>query len=105
MDANNRAQSGLAKFLRMASFFISMPVYRYVPAKSPCKLCGEGFDHRHSPSEAALTSCPTCGQAVSRVAIQQIHTPKLLAPISVSKAKQAGFTVMKRISDTEFERQ
>jgi len=82
-----------------------MPVYRYVPVKSPCKLCGEGFDHRHDAADAALTACPTCGQAVSRVAVQQIHTPKLLAPVSVSKAKQAGFTVMKRISDTVFERQ
>ena len=82
-----------------------MPVYRYVPAKLPCKLCGEGFDHRHDASDAALNACPTCGQAVTRVAVQQINTPKLLAPISVSKAKQAGFTVLKRISDTEFERQ
>lgn len=82
-----------------------MPVHRYVPLKAPCKLCGEGFDHRHEVSDAALTACPTCGQAVARASIQQINTPKLLAPISVSKAKQAGFTVMKRISDTEFERQ
>ncbi len=82
-----------------------MPVYRYVPAKCPCKLCGDGFDHRHDTSDATLNACPTCGQAVTRVAVQQINTPKLLAPISVSKAKQAGFTVLKRISDTEFERQ
>lgn len=82
-----------------------MPVHRYVPLKSPCKLCGEGFDHRHEVSDPALTHCPTCGQTVARDSIQAIHTPKLLAPISVTKAKQAGFTVMKRISDTEFERQ
>ena len=82
-----------------------MPVYRYVPVKSPCKLCGDGFDHRHDASDPALAECPTCGQTVCRAPIQQINTPKLLAPISVSKAKQAGFTVLKRISDTEFERQ
>lgn len=82
-----------------------MPVYRYAPVKSPCKLCGEGFDHRHEASDAALCSCPTCGQSVARVSIQQINTPKLLAPVSVSKAKQAGFTVFKRINDNEFERQ
>ena len=82
-----------------------MPVHRYVPVKSPCKLCGEGFDHRQGVSDPALAECPTCGQAVARAPIQQINTPKLLAPISVSKAKQAGFTVLKRISDTEFERQ
>ena len=82
-----------------------MPVYRYAPVKSPCKLCNEGFDHRHDASDSPLSSCPTCGQSVSRVTVQQINTPKLLAPISVTRAKQAGFTVLKRISDTEFERQ
>jgi predicted nucleic acid-binding Zn ribbon protein len=89
----------------MVSPFVSMPVHRYVPVKCPCKLCGEGFDHRHDVSDAALINCPTCGQAVTRAPVQAVHTPKLLAPISVSKAKQSGFTVMKRISDTEFERQ
>ena len=82
-----------------------MPVYRYSPVKNPCKLCGEGFDHRHEAAEAALTACPTCGQAVARVTVQPVNTPKLLAPMSITKAKQAGFTVFKRISDTELERQ
>ncbi|HSI10308.1 MAG: FmdB family zinc ribbon protein [Rariglobus sp.] len=82
-----------------------MPVYHYAPVKSPCKLCGEGFDHRHDASDAALSACPTCGQSVTRANVQQINTPKLLAPVSVSKAKQAGFTVFKRINDNEFERQ
>jgi putative FmdB family regulatory protein len=82
-----------------------MPVYHYAPVKSPCKLCGEGFDHRHDVSDPVLAACPTCGQSVTRVNIQQINTPKLLAPVSVSKAKQAGFTVFKRINDNEFERQ
>lgn len=82
-----------------------MPVHRYAPVKAPCKLCGDGFDHRHEASDAALTACPTCGQAVTRCVIQPVNTPKLLAPLSVSRAKQSGFKVFKRISDTEFERQ
>ncbi|MFH1497849.1 MAG: zinc ribbon domain-containing protein [Verrucomicrobiota bacterium] len=82
-----------------------MPVYRYTPAKAPCKLCGDGFDHRHPGTEPALTACPTCGQAVSRVAIQQVNTPKLMKPLSISDAKRAGFTVLKRISSGEFEKQ
>jgi putative FmdB family regulatory protein len=82
-----------------------MPVYRYAPLKSPCKLCGEGFDHRHNASDPVLNACPTCGQTVARVMVQPLNTPKLLAPPSVSKAKQAGFTVFKRINDNEFERQ
>lgn len=82
-----------------------MPVYRYTPVKSPCKLCGEGFDHRHPGTEPALTACPTCGQPVSRVDIHQVNTPKLMKPLSISDAKKAGFTVLKRISSGEFEKQ
>ncbi|AHF91843.1 Zinc ribbon domain protein [Opitutaceae bacterium TAV1] len=82
-----------------------MPVYRYVPLKSPCKLCGTGFDRRHSANEPALTQCPVCGQAVAREDIHTINTPKLLKPLSVTDAKQAGFTVLKRTSAGEYEKQ
>lgn len=82
-----------------------MPVYRYIPDNVPCKLCGDGFDHRHSGTEAPLTSCPTCGQNVSREKISQVNTPKIAKPLSISDAKRAGFTVLKRISSGEFEKQ
>lgn len=82
-----------------------MPVYRYIPAKTPCKLCGEGFDHRQNSGDPALTACPTCGQAVARSVAQAVNTPKLLAPLSVSSAKQAGFTILKRTSNGDFEKQ
>ncbi len=82
-----------------------MPVYRYVPKKTPCKLCGEGFDCRQTASEAALTHCPTCGQPVTRENIHSINTPKLLKPLSVTDAKHAGFTVLKRTAAGEYEKQ
>lgn len=82
-----------------------MPVYRYVPKKSPCKLCGTGFDFRHSASDDALTQCPTCGQTVERENIHAVNTPKLLKPLSVTDAKHAGFTVLKRTSAGEYEKQ
>ena len=82
-----------------------MPVYRYTPLKAPCKLCGDGFDHRQPAAEAVLTQCPTCGQAVSRDNIQPVNTPKIMKPLSISDAKRAGFTVLKRISSGEFEKQ
>ncbi|AKC82180.1 hypothetical protein IMCC26134_04200 [Verrucomicrobia bacterium IMCC26134] len=82
-----------------------MPIHRYTPQQSPCKLCGDGFDHRQSPGKPDLTACPTCGQKVSRAALQDIYTPKLLKPISVSEAKSAGFKIFKRTSGGEFERQ
>ncbi len=82
-----------------------MPVYRYTPALSPCKLCGDGFEHTHRASDPALTACPTCGQNVQREGVNSFTTPKLLRPLSVSSAKSAGFTVLKRVSDGAYERQ
>lgn len=82
-----------------------MPIHRYTPQHAPCKLCGDGFDHRQAPSAPDLSACPTCGQSVTRASIQSTHTPKLLKPLSVSDAKSAGFTVFKRTSGGEFERQ
>lgn len=82
-----------------------MPIHRYVPAAAPCRLCGDGFEHRQSPTEADLSTCPTCGQTVKRAAIQAINTPKLLKPLSVSDAKSLGFSVFKKTASGEFERQ
>jgi putative FmdB family regulatory protein len=82
-----------------------MPLYRYAPVSSPCKLCGPGFDHAQAASSPALASCPTCGQSVTRTVAHSVYAPKLLAPISVSAAKSAGFTVLKRVSSGEFEKQ
>jgi putative FmdB family regulatory protein len=82
-----------------------MPLHTYAPLSSPCRLCGEGFEHRSAAGEAELTVCPTCGQRVRRVAPQPVNSPKLSAPLSVSRARQAGFTVLKRTSGGEFEKQ
>jgi putative FmdB family regulatory protein len=82
-----------------------VPIHRYAPVQSPCRLCGEGFEHRQSPSEPDLAHCPTCGQAVARAAIETVNTPKLLKPLSVSDAKKLGFSVFKKTSSGEFERQ
>lgn len=83
-----------------------MPIHRYAPASGPCRLCGEGFDHRQHPGEANLAACPTCGQAVTRAAApQSVNTPKLLKPLSVSDAKSLGFSVFKKTASGEFERQ
>jgi hypothetical protein len=83
----------------------NVPILRYAPLNTPCRLCGEGFDHHQTPETAPLTSCPTCGQPVSRVQIQPLNTPKLLKPLSVSQAKNLGFSVFKKTSSGEFERQ
>lgn len=83
----------------------SVPIHRYVPRNAPCKLCGDGFDHHQAASASALIACPTCGQPVARANIQAVNTPKLLKPLSVSDAKSLGFSVFKKTSSGEFERQ
>ena len=82
-----------------------MPLQAYAPLKSPCRLCGDGFEHRQSARAPDLAACPACGQRVRRLAAQPVNSPKLSAPLSVSRAKQAGFTVLKRTSGGEFEKQ
>jgi hypothetical protein len=82
-----------------------MPLRFYAPLKSPCRLCGAGFEHRQTAGTIDLTTCPKCGQAVQRATAQTVNSPKLSAPVSVSRARQAGFTVLKRTSGGEYERQ
>lgn len=82
-----------------------MPLYRYIPVKAPCKLCGDGFEHRQNAQDLVLTACPTCGQTVARSTPQPVNSPKLLAPLSVTKAKSAGFSILKRNSNGDFEKQ
>ncbi len=82
-----------------------MPLYRYAPVKPPCRLCGAGFEIQQPAAAAALADCPTCGQPVQRSLIHAVNTPKVLKPLSISGAKSAGFTVLKRTSSGEFEKQ
>ena len=82
-----------------------MPLHAYAPDSPPCRLCGDGFEHLAPAAAAELVACPTCGQAVHRLARQAVNSPKLSAPLSVSRARQAGFTVLKRTSGGEFEKQ
>jgi putative FmdB family regulatory protein len=82
-----------------------MPIYHYRPDPSPCKICGKGFDHSQRASEADLTECPTCGLAVVKELPSGIASPKILRKPSISQAKQAGFTVLKKIGTGEYERQ
>lgn len=82
-----------------------MPVQSYRPLKNPCKLCGEGFDYHQEASTPALNQCPTCGQPVEKKTFNTVTLPKLLRPLSVSQAKQTGFTVLKRTDSDSFEKQ
>jgi hypothetical protein len=84
---------------------LEMPLYFYAPVAPPCRLCGRGFEHRQATGAPDLNACIKCGQPVHRVAAQPVNSPQLSAPLSVSRARQAGFTVLKRTSGGEFEKQ
>jgi len=82
-----------------------MPLRTYAPLEPPCRLCGEGFEQRQPAGAPDLTACPRCGLSVRRLGVHAVNSPKLSAPLSVSRARQAGFTVLKRTPGGEFEKQ
>jgi len=55
-------------------------------------------------SAAELKSCPACKKPVRKV-FSTFNTPHLSKPLSVSDAKKAGFTVLKRVNKGEYEKQ
>lgn len=82
-----------------------MPLRAYQPVNRPCRLCGDGFDHMQPAGAAPLTSCPKCGEPVLLRAAHTVATPQASKRPSVSEAKQAGFSVLKKTSDGSFEKQ
>lgn len=81
-----------------------MPLYEYELCEGECKACGGKFTLRRPLSAAPLTHCPACKKAVHKV-ISTFNSPMKLKPLSVSEAKNAGFTVLKRVNKGEYERQ
>jgi hypothetical protein len=59
---------------------------------------------RRPLSAPELTACPACKRPVRKL-ISTFNSPVKLKPLSVSDAKKAGFTVLKRIGKGEYERQ
>ena len=68
-------------------------------------MCGDGFEKWQPAGEKRLTHCETCGQAVTLLLPESVTTPKHTRKPSISEAKNAGFTVLKRISSGEYEKQ
>jgi len=82
-----------------------MPTYSYT-AKDPekgCASCRKGFDLRRPMDRPPLTHCPLCKQPVTKL-VTGFNTPKLTKPLSVSDAKAAGFTILEKRSDGNYER-
>jgi putative FmdB family regulatory protein len=81
-----------------------MPFYEYELCDGDCKACGGRFTLRRPMDAPPLTQCPACRKPVRKL-ISSVSSPTKLKPLSVSDAKKAGFTVLKRLGKGEYERQ
>jgi putative FmdB family regulatory protein len=81
-----------------------MPLYEYELCDGECKVCGGKFTLRRPLSVPELTKCPACKKPVRKI-ISGFSTPHKLKPLSISDAKKAGFTVLKKLRKGEYERQ
>ena len=78
-----------------------MPIYEYEVCEGGCAVCGGRFTLRRPLSAPPLIKCPACKKPVRKV-LSTFNSPKTL---SVSDAKKAGFTVLKKVGKGEYERQ
>lgn len=82
----------------------SMPLYEYELCDGDCAACGGRFTLRRPVTAPALNACPACRRPIRKV-ISSFNTPSIMKPLSITDAKRAGFTVLKRTSKGEYERQ
>lgn len=78
-----------------------MPIYEYELCEGDCVVCGGKFTLNRPLSAAPLTKCPACKKPVRKV-FSTFNSPKT---VSFTDAKKAGFTVLKRVSKGEDQRQ
>ena len=83
------------------SYEITMPLYEYELCDGNCVVCGGKFTLRRPLDAKELTHCPACKKPVRKV-FSTFNSPKSL---SISDAKKAGFTVLKRVNKGEYEKQ
>jgi putative FmdB family regulatory protein len=81
-----------------------MPLYEYELIEGDCKVCGGKFTLRRPLSAQELTKCPLCKRAVRKL-FSTFNSPAITKPLSISDAKKAGFTVLKRVNKGEYEKQ
>ena len=81
-----------------------MPYYEYELCEGNCVICGGKFTLRRTLKAPEVTACPACKKPVRKI-ISTFNSPIKLKPLSTSDAKKAGFTVLKRLSKGEYEKQ
>lgn len=82
-----------------------MPIYEYEPLDNArsCDFCRAGFEQLRRLSDPPLTACPKCAAPVRK----KISAPAVGASASNfdARAKNAGFSKLKRIGKGEYEKQ
>lgn len=81
-----------------------MPLYEYELCEGDCKICGGKFTLSRLLSQPPLEKCPLCKKPVRKI-FSAFSTPHKLKPLSISDAKKAGFTVLKKVRKGEYEKQ
>ena len=81
-----------------------MPLYEYELCEGDCAACGGRFTLRRPITAAPLKVCPSCRRPVRKL-ISNFSSPLKLKPLSITDAKKAGFTVLKRTGKGEYEKQ
>lgn len=81
-----------------------MPTYEYELCEGDCKVCKGRFSLNRPMSAPPLEKCPLCRKPVRKI-ISSFNTPKMTKPLSISDAKKAGFTILKKTGKGEYERQ
>lgn len=81
-----------------------MPLYEYELVDGSCVVCGGRFTLRRPLAAQELTQCPACKKPVRKL-VSGFNTPRITRPVSISDAKKAGFTVLKKVGKGEYERQ
>jgi len=81
-----------------------MPLYEYELCEGDCKVCGGRIELQRPLDRPALETCPLCKKPMRKI-ISRMNTPRIMRPLSITDAKKAGFTVLKRVSKGEYERQ
>jgi putative FmdB family regulatory protein len=81
-----------------------MPIYEYELCDGDCVVCGGKFTLNRPLSAPELTKCPACKRPVRKL-ISSFSSPVKTKPLSITDAKKAGFTVLKRLGKGEYERQ
>ncbi len=85
-----------------------MPIYEYIseqpddPAHS-CPMCRRGFEIMRPLDREPLTRCFYCKNPV-RKKIGTVNVPRISAPLSVSDARKAGFTILQKRDEGVYEK-